>query len=114
LTTLGQAASSVNELKKADAKHSTIIALTKALEAGGVQFIEENGGGAGVRLKKPRGRKKIATRELAGQLIPRISRKALGIEDLNGLLFCVAPPEPVFVSYSDWNDRAMFPKASIV
>jgi transcriptional regulator with XRE-family HTH domain len=42
----------------ADAKQSTIIALTRALEAGGVQFIEENGGGAGVRLKKPKSRKK--------------------------------------------------------
>jgi DNA-binding XRE family transcriptional regulator len=41
-----------------DAKQSTIVALTRALEAGGVQFIDENGFGAGVRLKKPRGRKK--------------------------------------------------------
>ena len=28
-------------------------ALRKALEAAGVEFIEENGGGAGVRLRKP-------------------------------------------------------------
>jgi transcriptional regulator with XRE-family HTH domain len=33
-----------------------IEALKKALEKLGVEFIEENGGGAGVRLKKP-GRK---------------------------------------------------------
>lgn len=34
---------------------STIRALQAALEAAGVQFIPENGGGAGVRLAKPKG-----------------------------------------------------------
>jgi transcriptional regulator with XRE-family HTH domain len=29
-------------------------AVQRALEAAGVEFIDENGGGAGVRLKKPR------------------------------------------------------------
>jgi transcriptional regulator with XRE-family HTH domain len=33
-------------------------ALQVALEAGGVEFIEENGGGAGVRLRKRRRPKK--------------------------------------------------------
>jgi len=33
--------------------HSTIAALRKALEEAGVEFIEENGGGPGVRLRKP-------------------------------------------------------------
>jgi hypothetical protein len=28
-------------------------ALRRALESAGVEFIDENGGGAGVRLKKP-------------------------------------------------------------
>jgi transcriptional regulator with XRE-family HTH domain len=32
---------------------STIKALQSAFEAAGVQFIPENGGGAGVRLAKP-------------------------------------------------------------
>ncbi len=36
----------------ADAKHSTIEALKRALEDAGVEFIAENGGGAGVRLRK--------------------------------------------------------------
>lgn len=36
----------------ADAKHSTLDAMRKALEDGGVEFIAENGGGPGVRLKK--------------------------------------------------------------
>jgi len=30
------------------------LAIRRALEAAGVEFIEENGGGAGVRLRKPR------------------------------------------------------------
>jgi predicted transcriptional regulator len=32
---------------------STVDAIRRALEAAGVEFIQENGGGAGVRLKKP-------------------------------------------------------------
>jgi hypothetical protein len=36
---------------------STTVALRKALEAAGIEFIEENGGGPGVRLRK-RHRKK--------------------------------------------------------
>jgi predicted transcriptional regulator len=31
---------------------STVAALKKALEKGGVEFIDENGGGPGVRLRK--------------------------------------------------------------
>ncbi|WP_354256389.1 helix-turn-helix domain-containing protein [Bradyrhizobium sp. F1.13.3] len=34
-------------------KERTIEALRSALEMGGVEFIDENGGGAGVRLRKP-------------------------------------------------------------
>ena len=30
---------------------STLVALTRALEAAGVEFINENGGGPGVRLR---------------------------------------------------------------
>ena len=30
-----------------------VAALKRALEAAGVEFIDENGGGAGVRLRKP-------------------------------------------------------------
>ena len=33
-------------------RSSTIQAIRAALEAAGVEFIPENGGGAGVRLKK--------------------------------------------------------------
>jgi len=33
-------------------------ALRRALEAAGIEFIDENGGGAGVRLKKPPSRKR--------------------------------------------------------
>jgi len=31
---------------------STVAALTRALEAAGVEFIDENGGGPGVRLRR--------------------------------------------------------------
>jgi transcriptional regulator with XRE-family HTH domain len=31
----------------------TLLAVREALEAAGVEFLAENGGGAGVRLKKP-------------------------------------------------------------
>src|SRR3954447_16786471 len=36
----------------ADVKQSTIDALQRALEAAGFEFIDENGGGVGVRLRK--------------------------------------------------------------
>ena len=35
------------------AQERTIVELRKALEKAGVEFIVENGGGAGVRLRKP-------------------------------------------------------------
>ncbi len=35
-------------------KERTIEALQRALEAAGVQFIDENGGGPGVRIRKPK------------------------------------------------------------
>jgi len=34
---------------------ANVDAVTKALEAAGIQFIPENGGGAGVRMAKPAG-----------------------------------------------------------
>lgn len=49
---------SVPTLKRAEAggpikvAEETILAIAKALEAAGVEFIPENGGGAGVRMKK--------------------------------------------------------------
>jgi transcriptional regulator with XRE-family HTH domain len=36
---------------------STVVALRKALEAAGIEFIDENGGGPGVRLQKRHQRK---------------------------------------------------------
>ena len=36
----------------ADAKQSTMDSLQRALEVAGVEFINENGGGPGVRLRK--------------------------------------------------------------
>jgi hypothetical protein len=37
---------------------STIAALRSALENAGIEFIDENGGGAGVRLRKPQHKRK--------------------------------------------------------
>lgn len=49
----GLTANTVTRIENgADAKQSTIDALRKALEEGGVEFIPENGGGAGVRMRK--------------------------------------------------------------
>lgn len=36
-----------------DLRDATIAAIRAALEAAGVEFIAENGGGPGVRLRKP-------------------------------------------------------------
>jgi ribosome-binding protein aMBF1 (putative translation factor) len=41
------------ESGKKTARSSTLQRIRSALEAAGVEFIAENGGGAGVRLKKP-------------------------------------------------------------
>ena len=49
----GVTANTVTRIENgSDAKQSTITALRAALEAAGIEFIPENGGGAGVRLKK--------------------------------------------------------------
>jgi transcriptional regulator with XRE-family HTH domain len=40
-----------------DLKERTIDALQRALEAAGINLIDENGGGPGVRLKKRRQKK---------------------------------------------------------
>ena len=37
-----------------DTRVATLEAIRSALETAGVEFIPENGGGAGVRLRKPR------------------------------------------------------------
>jgi hypothetical protein len=38
-------------------RQETIDKIRSGLEKGGVEFIDENGGGAGVRLRKPSARK---------------------------------------------------------
>jgi transcriptional regulator with XRE-family HTH domain len=55
----GVTANTVTRIENgADAKQSTIDRLQQALEAAGVEFIDENGGGPGVRLKKRQQKKK--------------------------------------------------------
>ena len=49
----GVTANTVTRIENgADAKQSTMDRLQEALEAAGVEFIDENGGGPGVRLRK--------------------------------------------------------------
>lgn len=45
----------VHQLEKEGSKprRATVEVIRRALEAAGIRFIEENGGGAGVRLEKP-------------------------------------------------------------
>ncbi|WP_245185778.1 transcriptional regulator [Falsiroseomonas frigidaquae] len=50
------AANTIARLERGEAlKASTLAAIRAALEAAGVVFIAENGGGAGVRLRTPQG-----------------------------------------------------------
>jgi hypothetical protein len=49
-------------------KVSDELAIRRALEAAGVEFIDENGGGPGVRLQKP------VRESLANKLIRRMIR----------------------------------------
>lgn len=49
----GVSADTVSRLERGeDLLPRTVDAIRRALEAAGVEFIEENGGGPGVRLKK--------------------------------------------------------------
>jgi transcriptional regulator with XRE-family HTH domain len=41
------------ESGRSQPRRATLDVVRRALEAAGVQFIDENGGGAGVRLRKP-------------------------------------------------------------
>ena len=41
-----------------DLMDRTVEAIQRALEVGGIEFIDENGGGAGVRVRKRQSRKK--------------------------------------------------------
>lgn len=52
----GLSATALNNIERgsADPRASTLKAIQAALEAAGVEFIPENGGGAGVRLRKGR------------------------------------------------------------
>jgi transcriptional regulator with XRE-family HTH domain len=39
-------------------KERTVEAIQRALEAGGIEFIDDNGGGLGLRFKKRKARKR--------------------------------------------------------
>ena len=48
VVTIRQFQAGVNQPRRA-----TLVVVRHTLEAAGVEFIDENGGGAGVRLRKP-------------------------------------------------------------
>jgi predicted transcriptional regulator len=50
IVTIRQVEAGTNQPRRA-----TLDVIKRALEGGGVEFIDENGGGAGVRLRHPRG-----------------------------------------------------------
>src|SRR3954467_2998437 len=55
----GVTANTVTRIENgADAKQSTMDALQRALEGAGIEFIDQNGGGPGVRLRKAASSKK--------------------------------------------------------
>ena len=59
----GVTANTVTRIENgADAKQSTVDRLQQALEAAGIEFIEENGGGLGVRLRKRHQKKSLVER----------------------------------------------------
>ena len=51
----GQTIKRMESLGTGRSSAANVDAIQLALEAAGVQFIPENGGGAGVRLAKPKG-----------------------------------------------------------
>jgi hypothetical protein len=53
------AVNTITRLEKGDSLHArSVEAIRDALEAAGVEFIDENGGGPGVRLAKRKGKRK--------------------------------------------------------
>jgi transcriptional regulator with XRE-family HTH domain len=56
----GIGAVAVHQLESGSSRprRSTLTVIRQAFEAAGVEFIEENGGGPGVRLQKPQHSKK--------------------------------------------------------
>ncbi|HEV2678299.1 MAG TPA: helix-turn-helix transcriptional regulator [Aliidongia sp.] len=50
---IGSATITRFENRQREPNNATLAAIQRALEAAGVEFIPENGGGAGVRLRKP-------------------------------------------------------------
>ena len=50
---IGVATIRLFEGEAAESRHATLAVIRRAFELAGVEFIDENGGGPGVRLRKP-------------------------------------------------------------
>jgi transcriptional regulator with XRE-family HTH domain len=61
----GVSLNTINRLEAGeDLKEATVAAIRAALEAAGVEFIDRNGGGPGVRLREPGGSATIPVEDL--------------------------------------------------
>src|ERR1700676_1462426 len=60
----------VHQLEKdgSQPRRATLEVVQRSLESAGVEFIEENGGGAGVRLRKKRRPSPIQSMTMAGRV----------------------------------------------
>lgn len=74
------------ELGETTPRAATIAALRAALEAAGVVFVAENGGGPGVRLKK-----KMEVEEMATTTLIGLSGRAYLFEEISSARFPSAP-----------------------
>ena len=84
-------------------RHATLDVVRHAFEKAGVEFIDENGGGAGVRLRKPHHsakRKWLFNCEVSKCIGPA-ARRMINAHDLNSIaLYTVRNNERRF-----WNDQ---------
>jgi len=60
----------IHQLEKdgSQSRRATLDVVRRALETAGVEFIDENGGGAGVRLRKPQNAKQLNEMHLEHRL----------------------------------------------
>jgi transcriptional regulator with XRE-family HTH domain len=62
---IGVATVRLFEAEGAEARHATLAVLRRAFELAGVEFIDENGGGPGVRLRKRQQKKKTTAAKIS-------------------------------------------------
>ena len=66
---IGVATIRLFEGEAAESRHATLAVLRRAFELAGIEFIDENGGGPGVRLRKRQRRSPLSARWRAKQSV---------------------------------------------